>query len=240
MYALGTIQVLIQIFFAVHAAKTGRYYWIVIIVIAPVIGSLVYFFVEYLPEKRPAARVKIPVSDFQSKSIRQLKKELEITDSVKNRMNLAKAYFHSGQYTEAISLLEDSLAGAHADDINVIEGLCHAYSHAGDFENLFKYLEKFEQIAGKTLPPDLRMLKAKAHESTGDTEAALKEYAAASDTYSGEEARCRHALLLKKKGETEKANEIFHKILKNAKILSKQYSKSEKEWIDIAKAEITD
>jgi hypothetical protein len=234
------VEIIIQVFFAIHAARTGRYWWIFIILVFPFVGSLIYFFVEYLPEKQAFAKAKRPKNAaFQSKSIRQLKQELEITDSVKNRMNLAKAYFHSGQYSASIDLLEKSLEGVHANDLDVIEGLCHSYFHSGNLDKLFEYLEKFEALNNKELPTNLRLHKAKALEQTDNPEAALKEYEAIADIYSGEEARCRYALLLKKQGQTEKANEIFGKILKNAKFFSKQYSKLEKEWVSIAKSEIT-
>ncbi|MCJ7772769.1 MAG: hypothetical protein MUP22_06500, partial [Desulfobacterales bacterium] len=101
MHVLGILGIIIQIYFAIHAGRTGRYWWIFIIIFFPLVGSLIYFFVEYLPEKQMTAKVKRPVNGYQSKSIRHLKQELEITDSVKNRMNLAKAYFHAGQYSKS-------------------------------------------------------------------------------------------------------------------------------------------
>jgi len=239
MHILGIIEIIIKIYFAVHAGRTGRYWWIFIILIFPFVGSLIYFFVEYLPEKQTATKAKRSGNAHASKSIRQLKQELEITDSVKNRMNLAKAYFQAGQYSTSIELLEKSLDGVHSDDINIIEGLCHSYFYNGDFDKLFEFLQKYKELNKNGLPNKLKLLKARAHEETGDPETALKEYEAIADIYSGEEARCRYALLLKKQGHIEKANEIFGSILKNAKLFSKQYSKFEKEWVKIAKAEIT-
>ncbi|MBW1849423.1 MAG: hypothetical protein JRJ27_20385, partial [Deltaproteobacteria bacterium] len=109
MHILSILSIIIQVFFAIHAGKTGRYWWIFIILIFPFVGSLIYFFVEYLPEKQMTAKAKRPGSAYPSKSIRQLKQDLEITDSVKNRMNLAKAYFQAGKYPESIELLEKSL-----------------------------------------------------------------------------------------------------------------------------------
>lgn len=238
MHILSILSIIIQVFFAIHAGKTGRYWWIFIILIFPFVGSLIYFFVEYLPEKQMTAKAKRPGNAYPSKSIRQLKQELEITDSVKNRMNLAKAYFQAGKYPESIELLEKSLDGVHADDLNIIEGLCHSFYQNSNFDKLFEYLQKYDEL-NKELPNSLRLLKARAHEETGDLETALKEYEALADIYTGEEARCRYALLLKKQGHIDNANEIFGSILKNEKLFSKQYSKFEKEWVKIARTEIT-
>jgi len=120
----------------------------------------------------------------------------------------------------------------------VMEGLCHSYFYNGNFDNLFKYLEKYEESNNGTLPGNLRLLKARALDETGSFQAALKEYEAVADNYSGEEARCRYAVLLKKQGQVEKANQIFESILKNAKLFPKEYAQFEKEWVKIAKAEI--
>lgn len=239
MHILGILEIVIQIFFAVHAGRTGRYLWIFIILFFPLVGSLIYFFVEYLPERQMTANVRLPRNGYSSKSIRQLKKELEITDSVKNRMNLAKAYFKAGQYPESIELLEKSLDGVHAKDLDVMEGLCHSYFYNSNFNKLFDQLKKYEELNKGELPNNLKLIKARAHEETGDTETALKEYEAVADNFSGEEARCRYALLLKKQGQVEKANTIFGSILKNAKLFPKEYAKFEKEWVAIAKTEVT-
>ena len=53
MPILFFLDIAIAVFFAVHAVRTGRQmYWIMILIIAPFLGSLIYFFAEYLPEMR--------------------------------------------------------------------------------------------------------------------------------------------------------------------------------------------
>src|SRR5471032_1059988 len=47
---LGVLALLIQVGFAVHAIRNGReLYWVVIIIMFPMIGCLVYFFVAVYP-----------------------------------------------------------------------------------------------------------------------------------------------------------------------------------------------
>ncbi|PLY05430.1 MAG: hypothetical protein C0622_01700 [Desulfuromonas sp.] len=58
MTLIGIIELIAQIYFAVHAGRTGRYWWIFIIIFFPLIGSVVYFFVEYLPELNTMSKVK--------------------------------------------------------------------------------------------------------------------------------------------------------------------------------------
>ena len=84
----------------------------------------------------------------------------------------------------------------------------------------------------------MRLIRAKAYEAKGDFEVAMREYKAIANICTGEEARCRYAILLKRQGHIEKAKEVFGTILKNAKLYPRQYAKFEKEWVKIAKSEL--
>ncbi|OIO72489.1 MAG: hypothetical protein CO186_03685 [Zetaproteobacteria bacterium CG_4_9_14_3_um_filter_49_83] len=51
---LIVLSVLLQVAFIVHIAKTGRStYWIWIVLMLPLAGSIAYFIVELLPELTP-------------------------------------------------------------------------------------------------------------------------------------------------------------------------------------------
>jgi hypothetical protein len=46
-----SLHILVAIYFAVHALKTGRQmYWLFILFSFPLLGLIAYFFVEYLPD----------------------------------------------------------------------------------------------------------------------------------------------------------------------------------------------
>ena len=64
------LHFLVAIFFAVHVLKTGRQmYWLIILFSFPLLASLVYFVVEFLPASkverglRKATKVAINISD---------------------------------------------------------------------------------------------------------------------------------------------------------------------------------
>ena len=86
MPLFGILELIVQVYFAIHAGKTGRYGWIFIILFFPLVGSIIYFFVEYLPEMRTLSKIKNPSISGKPKNIRVLQRELEITYSIKNRM----------------------------------------------------------------------------------------------------------------------------------------------------------
>ena len=57
-YILGGLHVFVALFFAVHAVRRGReLYWLLILFMFPMLGSVVYFFAIYLPESRLERKV---------------------------------------------------------------------------------------------------------------------------------------------------------------------------------------
>jgi len=66
MPILGGIVLLIQLCFAYHALKTGRpYWWLFVIMAFPVVGCILYYFIEVFPtsrESRDAAKAVRAIS----------------------------------------------------------------------------------------------------------------------------------------------------------------------------------
>ncbi len=239
MHILGAVELIVQVYFAVHAGKTGRYGWIFLIIFFPLVGSLVYFFVEYLPELQQTAKIRSSRYINPAKNIKQLQRQIEISDTVQNKIDLAEAYFQSRQYRKSISLLETCLVGAHKNDQHILEGLFYSHFYLGENEEASKYLNDLIDIKGDKLSKELQLAKAKLLENTGNINEALIAYESCFNT-AGEEAKCRYAVLLKKQGDHERAKSMFEEILKNAKLYPKQYKKFHKEWVDIASREIKD
>ncbi len=79
------------------------------------------------------------------------------------------------------------------------------------------------------------LLYARTLEYMEENDDSLREYEAVAGYFLGEEADCRYALLLKKNGRTEKANEIFNQILTRDRRRSRQHKRREKQWVDISR-----
>ncbi|MBF0452551.1 MAG: PLDc N-terminal domain-containing protein [Candidatus Magnetomorum sp.] len=59
MPKLWFIILIFQVFFAVHAVKTGRRMtWLFIILLFPVVGSIIYFITAMLPDLMENRRIK--------------------------------------------------------------------------------------------------------------------------------------------------------------------------------------
>jgi hypothetical protein len=243
MPVLAVLEILIKVYFCVHVVKTGRErYWLWIIIFFPGIGSLIYFIAEFLPDLQGNYKVR----KFQSgvakkinptKRIRYLKDQLELTPSIQNKKLLADEYVNLGKFDKAISLYMECRQGVYENDTSMLEGLCLAYFFKQDLPNAKKHLTELIETRPEKKVDEFDLLYARTLEASGDIEGALKKYSDIERTFSGEEAKCRYALLLKKEGMHDKAEKLFSEILKNARLSPKFYVKAQKKWINIAKKE---
>ena len=92
--------------------------------------------------------------------------------------------------------------------------------------------------------PDFRsadghLLYAQALEANGQVDQSLKEYSAVSGYFPGVEARYRLALCLKAAGNTETSKKELESIIADAKMAPAHFRKSQKQWLDASKRELS-
>ncbi|HET7232199.1 MAG TPA: hypothetical protein VFJ16_19485 [Longimicrobium sp.] len=244
-FYLPSLLILVaQVFFAVHCLRRGNPAWLLLIVFLPVVGSLVYFFVEYLPDVRArsgglentARKVKERINP--AAEIQRLEDQVALSNSLNNRLALARAYVRVNRADDAIAIYRDSLTGVHADDPLVWAELAFAYRTAGRLGDARDAFEHARANASR-LRDDHLMLSATIYEDSGDLESAAREYQTIlSRPVVGEEARCRYALLLKHMGRTAEANALFDQIVRHARVSPGHYRKAQRLWIEVAKKEL--
>lgn len=237
------LSLLIQAIFIVHAHKTGRRDWIWILLIIPVAGCVFYFFLEMLPEIRHSREgrkaFKAVLKTIDPKmDLKRAVKEVSISNNVQNKLNLADECVNHGLYEEAIELYQSCLTGIYKTDPKVMFSLAKALFLQQDYvktkttlDDLIKFNPDFKSQEG-------HLLYARTLEQLQQYDVAQAEYKVLSSYYSGYEAKCRYALLLKKLGYTEQAVVLFKEILNMADNMPKPYRKAQKTWIDIAKENI--
>ncbi|HEX8243737.1 MAG TPA: tetratricopeptide repeat protein, partial [Longimicrobium sp.] len=147
-YLPSLLVIAVQVFFAVHCVRAGKPWWLFIIVFFPVVGSLVYFFVEYLPEIRArntlgttARKVKERINP--AAEIQRLEDQVALSNSLNNRMELARGYRRVGRVDDAIRIYRESLVGLYADDPKLLSELAAAYHASG---RLAEARETFELL----------------------------------------------------------------------------------------------
>ncbi len=126
MPLLGAIVLLIQFCFAYHALKTGRpYWWIFVIMGFPIMGCVIYYFVEVFPKTRESAKAERAINKVVSelsraidpeKELRQRIAEAELNPSIDNKIALARECVASNLPGEAVKLYRSCLAGAFVRD----------------------------------------------------------------------------------------------------------------------------
>ncbi len=237
MPLLAILEIVAKVYFVAHSVRSGKdRYWIYVIVFLPGIGCLIYFFSEYLPEIQQNQKMKR--SRNQKKKLSYLKDQVELLPSVKNKMELAEGCINKGQFAKAIAIYNSCLEDLNEEDPVVVEGLCCAYFFMGDFENAKNNLLRLREVRGKRIGDEFDMLLARTYEALGDVDRAIAEYVDLVKVFSGEEARCRYALLLKKQGQTDMAKSYFNEIITNVRLSPKFYQKVQKKWLGMARKHV--
>lgn len=243
MHPLIILSAALQIACAVHVVRTRRpMYWIWLILIGSYIAVAIYFFAEVLPglgSNRAARRLVSGAQDRidPERHKRKAALQLDVADTLDNRRRLAEESFRSGDFQQASELYRSGMKGLYKTDPHLMLGLAKSQFALNLPADARQTLD--ELIAAN---PDFRsgdghLLYARCTEAAGDIAGALHEYEAVAQGFTGEEARVRYAMLLKRDGQTEKAAQLFAEVLKRAKVAPSYYQREQREWIDIARRE---
>jgi len=237
---LFILTAIIQFSFAFHALKTGRdQKWIWIIILAPVVGCLAYYFMEVFPHSREERTLRKRVHDI-AKALNpdgQLKRRTEEVSnnaSVDNRAALADECLEKGMFDEAIRLYEGCLDGPYKDDARLLFACARAYFYNGNHRQAEEILARLVKAHPKFRRDEAQLLEARVLEALGENPRATELYEALRERYVGFEAKYRYGLLLKRLGREAEANELFDLIIKNAR---RSALESEQEWVKLARKE---
>lgn len=240
MNLLWILPVVIQIILAVHAVRNGRPLWVFVILFFPLVGSAIYFFVEFLPtlQGNPAIRragASVAQRMDGGQVMRRLEEKLQITDTFANRLELANAYLEAKRPDDAIPLYERCLQGEYSTDPVALGNLAKAYFAKGDYENTLQTLNRLASVKYDRPTHEFAVLYARTLEALGREAEALRAYEKLVPVATGEETRCRYGLLLQKTGRTDDARAVFDEVLRNARLSPAYYRRTEGRWIRAAR-----
>jgi hypothetical protein len=215
MHILGLgLHVIVAIFFAIHAMKTGRNsYWLFILFAFPLLGSIVYFFAEYIgdmrnnPAARKAYRAMEKVLD-PDRELRDATREYEISPSVQNRMRLATAELNKGNAAAARHHYRACLNGPLADDPDLLAGLARAEVETGEGDAALRSLDALARARPDFHPDTVALLRARACALSRPQAETLAAFEAAAQLGSGLEAKARFIEWLVSVGQLDAARRI--------------------------------
>ena len=241
MPILGGLVVVIQICFAYHALKSGRpYWWLFVIMGFPVMGCLLYYFIEVFPSSREntsaqkAARAIARAFD-PDKDLRARVAEVEACGSVENRILLARECMEQGMHADAASLYRSCLAGIHETDPHIRYGLAAALLADGKHDEALVTAQRLRASHPSFRTTDVGLVLARALEGASRLEEALAELGVLADSYPGEEGRWRYGALLRRLGRANDAHEVFRRMLRNAERQPPHYREAQHDWLKLAR-----
>jgi hypothetical protein len=237
---LFILTAIIQFSFAFHALKTGRdQKWIWIIILAPVVGCLAYYFMEVFPHSREERQLRKRIHDIAKSlnpdgELKQRTEDVANTSSVENRAKLADECLEKGMFDEAIRLYEGCLEGPHKNDPRILFACARAYFYNQNHRQAEEVLQRLEKAHPQFRRDEAQLLEARVLEAIGETNRSIEIFERLRTTYVGFEAKYRYALLLKRLGREKEAAELFDFIATNAR---RSALESEQEWVKLARRE---
>ncbi len=238
------IALAIQIYFGIHAVKTGRpFVWVLVIILFSVFGVAGYIIIELLPEwwaSRKGQQVKSAIGNKldPEKDLKAALTAYEKVDTVQNRVNLAEQYMKLERYNEARELYARCLAGPHAEDPQIMLGMARAEFGLSNFEAVLALLDKLKETNPTFKSPEGHLLYARSLEMAGRMPEAIHEYEALSGYYATPEPACRLAQIYQAQGNKAKAIELYQSVITRTATAGKFFNETHKEWIKLAKQEV--
>ena len=237
MPILAFVHLAIAAFFGVHAVRNQRpMYWLMVLFAFPALGSLVYFFAEYMPDMRhtrtgrKAARVMQGLVD-PNRELREAADAFDRTPTAYNRSQLARALLAKGQLEDAIGHYREAASGAYANDVAFLKGLAIAQLEADKHNDAAATLERLFAASPAQKSGDLALMYAEALQGAGRVEAA-QEFESVIAADGSLEARFKYGQFQRGRGNTAAAKLAFEHVLADARRGTKHSRDLNREWIE--------
>lgn len=194
------LHLFVALFFAIHAVRTGRdIYWLIILFMFPLLGSIVYFFAVYLPETRLEQTVRKTVSAASKgldpgRNLREAQKAFDMTPTAQNQMRLAAALLEVGATEQAAQHFEACLRGPFSNDPEIRLGAAKARLQSGHSTAAIELLEAIRTENPDYHAEQVSLLLAQAYGHTGRAQEAQVEFISAVSRFGSLEARVEYAL----------------------------------------------
>lgn len=238
---MAVLHILVAIYFAVHVVRHGRNnYWLFILLAFPFLGSVVYFFAEYLPEVRHSRVARKAVGAVTAlidpgRALRQARADFERTPSAEHRARMAEALLAAGRASEAVEHYRLCVAGHYAKDAKLRAGLARALLADGQPREAASTLRSLfadepERNAGANA-----LLLARALAEVDEAQA-LVAFEAAVQSQATIEARCAYGLYLARLGRDAQARALLEHAVRDGRLGGEHARELNREALDLAHA----
>lgn len=231
------LHVLIAIYFAAHALRTGQdRYWLWILFAFPLLGSAVYALSIWWPMARHSREGRQVIRGVQrvldpTRELRAAQEALEVAATPDNRLRLADALLGANRASEAVVQYQAVLNGIYAKDPQITVHYAHALLEAGQPNEARVALEALIREQPQFKSPEGHLVYARAVGALGDRAKAREEFDVLVGYYAGLEARARYAALLQSWGDTAQARTLVDESLARAKRMPRYARELNKPWL---------
>ena len=238
------LNIILTILIIAHIFRTNRpKYWVFIILISGILGALIYFIFEIIPDllgrPRPRTILRQAKQNINRKSdIHELEKRQEFTGSIDATRHLANTLIKNNRPEEAVSHYKNILKGIYREDPDLLLGLAEAQFANQTYDECIITLDFLREKNPQYTSADGHLIYAKSLVNCSRTEEALHEYKALTGYFIGAEAKYRLASLLETQNQNEHALEIYKDLLVTAENAPSHYRQAQKGWLSKSKKAI--
>ena len=232
---------LLDVVFIVHAARNDRFWpWAYVMLLLPGIGVAAYVIMEILPQYRYSPHARRAQSSVArtvapERRYKALRGELEMADTLGNRLALAEECMSLRKYEEAQHLYQEIIASPQGDEPIYHLGRAQAEFGLDQPEAVLATLDDLKAKWPAYHSQEGHLLYARALEKAGRNDEALVEYAALSRYFAGQEVQVRRVALLDRLGHKVEAHEIAEEVVRYAKRCPKYARQQQAEWFSAAR-----
>lgn len=213
IFGIG-LHVLVAIFFAIHAIRSGQQlYWVVILFLFPGLGSIVYFFAIYLPNSkiqhgaRKAVSVAAKTLD-PGRELREARDAYDFTPTAQNQMRLATALLAAGDAQEAAATYEACLQGPFSGDLDIRFGAAQATLACGRAGAAVTHLQTIRASDDKFRAEQVSLLLAQALAAAERQDEARAEFEHALGRYNSFTVQAEFAIWAAGVGDADRARQL--------------------------------
>lgn len=203
------LSFIIQVTLIIHVLRTGRpFWWIIVILFAPGIGSAVYVVLEILPASgifstvRKAEQKIVKALD-PTRELRAAQDAFDLTPTMGNRLRLAHASVEMGDFANAEMLYRDCLEGQFVDDHAALLGHARALVELGRNQQAIERINQLRVLGREGAAEAL--VFARAAEALEQNQEAEEAYAFAAPRIPTMEAQARYIRFLRHVGKDVEA-----------------------------------
>ncbi len=205
------LHVFIALFFAIHVVRTGQpMYWLIILFIFPLLGSVVYFFAIFLPGFRLNHRARRVVSAAAKaldpqREIREAQAAFDEMPTAHNQIRLAEAQLELGMSKEAVKNYEACLQGPFLSSLEIRFGAARAFVECQRYRDAIEHLEAIQSIDQAFRREAVSLLLARSYAGVGRNAEARSKFESVVVRYGTFEARAEYAIWALAIGDTATA-----------------------------------